>query len=219
MALLIKGGHVLGEKSHLAPADILIEGQRIRAVGPQLAAPADVQILEAARFLIVPGLVNAHTHAHNNLLRGIAGRWTLEDLLNHGPALNMNRTPEDHYLSTALGAVEMLKTGCTTAYDLFMAAPAPTLDDVEAVVRGYTEVGVRAIVAPAVADIPFYDTVPGLLDLLPKELRRRAETITAAPTAGLVELTRETIRRWHGSAGGRLRIAVSPTIPTQCTEE
>jgi cytosine/adenosine deaminase-related metal-dependent hydrolase len=82
--------------------------------------------------LVLPGLVNAHTHAHNNLFKGLGDNWTLEDLLNHGPALNGNRTPEDHYLSAAIGAVEMLKNGCTAAYDLFMAAPAPTAEDIEA---------------------------------------------------------------------------------------
>jgi guanine deaminase len=220
MAMLLRGGQVLdGATGALDTRDVLIEDDTIKGVGPRFTAPAGTEVLDASPFIVVPGLINTHTHAHNNLLRGIAGRWTLEDLLNHGPALNMNRTPEDHYLSTALGAVEMLKTGCTSAYDLFMAAPAPTLDDIEAVMRAYTDVGMRAIVAPAVADIAFYDTVPGLLDLLPKDVRRRAEAITAAPTAGLIELTRATIRRWHGAASGRLRTAVSPTIPTQCTEE
>jgi 5-methylthioadenosine/S-adenosylhomocysteine deaminase len=136
MALLIRGGHVLGaETGRLALADVLVEGERISTVGPSLAAPADAEILEAAGFLVVPGFANAHTHAHNNLLRGLAGRWTLEDLLNHGPALNASRTAEDHYLSAALGAVEMLKTGCTSAYDLFIAVPAPGPEDVESVVR------------------------------------------------------------------------------------
>lgn len=220
MALLLRGGQVLdGATGALDTRDVLIDGDVIKEVGARLASPAGAEIIDASPFIVIPGLINTHTHAHNNLLRGIAGRWTLEELLNHGPALNTNRTVEDHYLSAALGAVEMLKTGCTTAYDLFMGAPAPSLDDIDAVVRAYTDVGMRAVIAPAVADIAFYETVPGLLDLLPKELRRRVETITAAPTAQLMELTREAIRRWHGAASGRLRVAVSPTIPTQCTEE
>src|SRR5258706_12599319 len=190
MAILLRGGQVLdGATGALDTRDVLIEGDAIKEVGARLAAPAAAEVVDASPFIVIPGLINTHTHAHNNLLRGIAGRWTLEALLNHGPALNMNRTPDDHYLSTALGAVEMLKTGCTTAYDLFMGAPAPSLDDLDAVVRAYTEVGMRAVIAPAVADIPFYETVPGLLDLLPKELRRRVEAITASPTAGLIDLT------------------------------
>lgn len=220
MALLIRGGRLLrGDPPALEHADVLVDGDRIAAVGPRLPRAPDAAELDAGGFLVVPGLVNAHTHAHNNLLRGLAGRWTLEDLLNHGPALNANRTADDHYLSAAIGALEMLKTGCTTAYDLFMAVPAPTVEDMEAIARAYTDVGMRAVLAPAVADVPFYATVPGLMDLLPAGLRRTVESIRAAPTAELLRLSGETIRRLTGAGGGRIRIALAPTIPTQCTDE
>jgi 5-methylthioadenosine/S-adenosylhomocysteine deaminase len=220
VALLIRGGRVLrGSDSGLEEADVLVDGDRIAAVAPQLAGPAAAELLDARAFLVLPGLINAHTHAHNNLLRGLAGRWTLEDLLNHGPALNANRTAEDHYVSAAIGAVEMLKTGCTTAYDLFMAIPAPGGPDMDAVARAYTDVGMRAVLAPAVADIAFYETVPGLVELLPKELRRAVEALRPAPTAGLLHLVADAIRRLHGAAGGRIRVGLAPTIPTQCTDE
>jgi guanine deaminase len=219
VALLLHGGQVLrGPGPALERADVLVEGDRIAAVAPSLPRPAGAEAIDAAAFLIAPGLVNAHTHAHNNLLRGLADRWTLEDLLNHGPALNAGRTPEDHYLSAALGAAEMLKSGCTAAYDLFMAAPAPTLDDLDAVVRAYADVGVRAVVAPAVADLPFHGTVPGLMDRLPDDLRRRVEALAASPAETLLRLGEDAIRRFHGSAGGRVRIALAPTIPTQCSD-
>jgi len=166
----------------------------------------------------LPGLVNAHTHAHNNLLKGLGDNWTLEDLLNHAPALLSNRTPEDQYLSAAIGAVEMLKNGCTAAYDLFMAAPAPTAEGVEAIVRAYIDVGLRAVIAPAMADLVFYQTVPGLFDLLPPDLRRTVEGMQTAPTEGLLQIAAETVRRWHGTASGRISVAVAPTIPGQCSD-
>lgn len=222
MSLLIRGGQVLrGAGPSLERSDVLVDGDRIVAVGPSLSGPAGAGAdeLDANAFLVVPGLVNAHTHAHNNLLRGLAARWTLEDLLNHGPALNANRTVEDHYLSAAIGAVEMLKTGCTTAYDLFMAAPAPTVAAMDAVARAYADAGMRAVLAPAVADLLFYECVPDLMTLLPGELRRRVEAMRPSPTAALLRLGEETIRRLHGTAGGRIRIALAPTIPTQCTDE
>src|SRR5687768_7988837 len=196
MAFLVRGGQVLrGDSPALERADVLVEGDRITAVGARLSRPPADGDIDASGFIVTPGLVNTHTHGHNNLLRGLAGRWTLEDLLNHGPALNSNRTVEDHYLSAAIGAIEMLKTGCTTAYDLFMAIPAPTVEDVEAIARAYTDVGMRAVVAPAVADIAFYEVVPGLMDLLPKQLRTSVERLQAAPTAELLRLNAETIRR------------------------
>lgn len=220
MAMLIRGGQVLtGAGNGLAPADVLVDGDRIRAVGPRLSAPGDARVLDATGRLVLPGLVNAHTHAHNTLLKGLADRWTLEDLLTHGAALNANRTLEEQYLAAALNAVEMLKTGCTAAYDLFMAVPAPTDEGVEAVVRAYADVGLRAVLAPAVADMVFFRTVPGLLDLLPADLRATVEDVQAAPTDGLLRLTEAGVRRWHGAAGGRIRMHVAPTIPGQCTDD
>jgi 5-methylthioadenosine/S-adenosylhomocysteine deaminase len=220
MALLIRRGQVLNAtRTALETADVLIEGEQIVAVGCKLSSPPGTEELNATGHLILPGLVNAHTHAHNNLFKGLADNWTLEDLLTHGPALNGCRTPEDHYLSAAIGAIEMLKTGCTAAYDLFMAVPAPSAEVVEAVVRAYIDVGLRAVVAPAVADATFYRAVPDLFELLPPALRQTVEQIQADPTAGLLQLTEKTIRLWHGAAGGRIRVAAAPTIPGQCSDD
>jgi 5-methylthioadenosine/S-adenosylhomocysteine deaminase len=220
VAILLHGGHVLrGRPLATERADVLIEGDRIAAVGRVEPRPAGAQEIDARDFLIIPGLINAHTHAHNNLLRGLAGRWTLEDLLNHGPALNAGRTAEDNDLAATIGAIEMLKTGCTTAYDLFMAPPAPTVEDLEAVARGYAAIGMRAVIAPAVADMPFWSSVPGLMELLPADLRKRLAEVRAMPAAALLTLSEMSIRRLHGMAGGRIRAAIAPTIPTQCSDE
>ncbi|MGH7420015.1 MAG: amidohydrolase family protein [Candidatus Rokuibacteriota bacterium] len=220
MAVLIRGGQVLaGAPAALGRADLLIEGDRITAVGPALTAPAGAQEIDATGRIVLPGLGNAHTHAASHLARGRAGSWTLEDLLIHSPANSGFRTPEDEYLSAAIGAIEMLKTGCTSAYDLYMAVPAITDLAFEAVVRAYTDVGMRVVLAPAVADVVFYQTVPGLADRLPADLRSAVEDIRPSPTKGLLDLTERAIRRWHGSAGGRVRVAVAPTIPNQATDE
>jgi guanine deaminase len=77
----------------------------------------------------------------------------------------------------------------------------------------------RAVLAPAMADVVFYQTVPGLLDLLPADLRGVVAGMQPAPTKGLLELTERIIRRWHGAAEGRVRTAVAPTIPNQATDE
>ena len=134
--LLIAGGEVLAGAGR-APerADVLIDSARIERIGPGLAVPEGTHRLDASGMVVVPGLVNAHTHGHNNLARGMAGRWTLEVLISFGPAIQANRTPEDHYLSAALGAIEMLQTGATAAYDLYMAVPAADADVLEQVVQ------------------------------------------------------------------------------------
>jgi 5-methylthioadenosine/S-adenosylhomocysteine deaminase len=215
---IIRGGRVL-VGPELVRADVLIENDRIAAVGAAVTAPVTAREIDATNRLVVPGLMNAHTHAASHLARGRAGSWTLEDLLVHAPANYAFRSPEDEYLSAAIGAIEMLKTGCTAAYDLYMAMPAITSEAMEAVVRAYADSGMRAVIAPAVADVVFYRTVPGLLDLLPADLRRVVDAIQPAPTKGLLELTEQVIRRWHGAAEGRIHTAVAPTIPNQATDE
>jgi 5-methylthioadenosine/S-adenosylhomocysteine deaminase len=220
MATLIRGGQVLtGAPAALQRADVLVEGDRIAALGPTLAAPAGARVIEAADRIVLPGMGNAHTHASSHLARGRVGSFTLEDLLTYSPANSGFRTPDDEYLSAAIGAIEMLKTGCTSAYDLYIAVPAITDETLAAVVQAYTDVGVRVVLAPAVADVVFYQIVPGLADLLPPDLRRTVQDIQPSPTKGLLDLTERAIRRWHGSAEGRIRMAVAPTIPNQATDD
>lgn len=219
-ALLIAGGELLAAGARAAErADVLIDGTRIARVSPDLAAPEGARRLDATGMIVVPGLVNAHTHGHNNLARGMAGRWTLEVLISFGPALQANRTPEDHYLSAAVGAIEMLQTGATAAYDLYMAVPAADEEVLEPVVQAYEDVGLRVVLAPSIADGPFHRMMPGLLDAVPPHLSRRLERVAAMPARRALELTTSAIRRFDGRAGGRVRIAASPSIPGQCSDE
>jgi guanine deaminase len=217
-ALVVRGGRVLVGRE-LVAADVLVEGDRIAAVAPAAPAPEGARVVDATGRLVLPGLINAHTHAASHLARGRAARWTLEDLLVHAPANYAFRSPEDDYLSAAIGCIEMLQTGCTAAYDLYMAVPAITDEAMEAVARAYADLGMRVVLAPAVADVVFFQTVPGLAEHLPPDLRRTVDGMRPAPTKGLLELTDRVIRRWHGAAGGRIRAAVAPTIPNQATDE
>ena len=168
---------------------------------------------------MIPGLINAHTHGHNNLARGLAGRWTLEHLISFGPAIQANWTADDHYLSAALGAVEMIRTGATAAYDLYMAMPVADESVLEPVVSAYRDVGLRVVLAPSMADGPFHRIMPGLLDLVPANVARRLERLAAIPTTRVLELAQSAIRRFDGAASGRVRVAVSPSIPGLCSDE
>ena len=88
---VVRNGRVLDIKGHCAPhADILIEGDSIAGVGaPGLAAPADAVVVDASDRLIHPGLINAHTHGHGNLSKGMGDRFTLEGLNYKGISLEL----------------------------------------------------------------------------------------------------------------------------------
>jgi cytosine/adenosine deaminase-related metal-dependent hydrolase len=75
---MLRGGRVLDIAAGAAePADILVEDDTIRGIGPPgCPAPADPVEIAAARRLLHPGLVNAHTHGHGNLAKGMGDRWT-----------------------------------------------------------------------------------------------------------------------------------------------
>src|SRR5437660_2306402 len=126
----VRGGRVLDIAAGSAePADILIEDDTIREIGPPgCAAPDGATQIDAARRLIHPGLIHAHTHSHGNLAKGMGDRWTLELLLTAAPWLGGNRGAEDIQLSAQLGAAEMLLKGCTACYDLFFEWPVPSRD-------------------------------------------------------------------------------------------
>src|SRR5437773_10717118 len=112
-ATVIRGGRLLDVRAHRAhPADVLIAGDSIAEIGaPGLAAPAGATVVDARGMLLHPGLINAHTHAHGNLAKGMGDRWTLELLLTAGPWIGRGRTQEDRYLSATIGAVEMVLKG------------------------------------------------------------------------------------------------------------
>ena len=219
--LLVEGGEVLAGPGRASERlDVLVQDGRIERVGAQLDVPADTPRLDASELIVMPGLINVHTHGHNNLSRGLAGgRWTLEHLVSFGAALQGNRTAEDHYLSAALGAMEMLATGVTSAYDLYMAIPAADEEVIEAVVAAYTDVGLRVVLAPSLADGPFHTLMPGLLDIVPSTNARRLARLEAVPTRRVLEMTDAAVRRFHGAASGRVSMAVSPSIPGLCSDE
>ena len=218
--LVIRGGRVVDAARHVAePADILIDGDQIATVGaPGITAPADARVIDARGLLMMPGLVNAHTHSHGNLGKGTGDRWTLELLLNAGPSISGHRTVEDKYLSALIGAVEMVRKGCTAAYDLMVEFPVPSPDGLDAVARAYADVGMRAVVAPMIADRTFFQAIPGLFDAVPGELRSGVERLALAPWRETVAAVRKVLDGWKHDRS-RIAPAVAPTIPLHCSDE
>src|SRR5713101_8032262 len=217
---ILRGGLVLDIRAGTAePADILIEDDTIREIGPPgCPAPEEAREISAARRLIHPGLVNAHTHSHGNLAKGMGDRWTLELLLTAAPWLGGNRGAEDIQLSAMLGAVEMVLKGCTACYDLFFEWPAPSPDGMSLVASAYAEVGMRAVIAPMVADRSFYEAIPGLADALPASLQQQVAALRLAPGDATVAAIRAILRDWSFDRD-RIRPAVAPTIPHHCSDE
>src|SRR5258706_15399415 len=121
MPTLIRGGRVLrGDLKTCDVADLLIDGGVIQAIEPpDTITSQNAEIVGAADRLLVPGLVNGHTHSHGALGKGLVGdRVSLEVFLSGASAVSGNRGLADKKLSATLSAVELVRKGCTAAFDL-----------------------------------------------------------------------------------------------------
>jgi 5-methylthioadenosine/S-adenosylhomocysteine deaminase len=144
--ILIQGGRVItmapGEPD-LPQADILVEDDRIAAIGPGLTAD-DAEIVDAAGRIIIPGLVNAHLHTWQTALRGVSADWTLLEYFRWVHAgLATQFTPDDIRIGTLAGALNQINCGTTTLGDWCHNNPTPAHTD--AAIEGLRESGIRAI--------------------------------------------------------------------------
>ena len=119
MSLLLRGGSVVTQDAsrRVIMGDVLVEDGRIAAVGAVDAA-AD-EVIDCTRCAVLPGLINAHHHVANTLLRGIADDVPLEALLEKAFAVDAKFTRRDVQLGALLGCVEMIRSGTTSFHDLF----------------------------------------------------------------------------------------------------
>ena len=214
---IIRGGKLLDiAKRKAAPADILIKGDIVAEIGrPGLAAPAGAAVIDAKNRLMHPGLINAHTHGPGNLGKGMGDLWSLELLLTAGPWIGGGRSLEDKHLSATIGAAEMVMKGCTAAYDLAAEFPLPSVDGLSAMAKAYEEVGMRAVLAPMVADLSFFEAIPGLMERLSPSLQKEVESFRLAPWKATAGQIRKALQKWPFE---KVSLAVAPTIPHHCTD-
>ena len=217
--IVMRGGLVLDAAQFLGRADVLIRNGLIAAVGAAgMGAPDDAVTIDASRKLLHPGLVNAHTHGHGNLSRSMGDRWTLELLLAAAPHMSPYTSVEEKRISATIGAAEMLLKGCTACYDLFVEFPLPTEEGIAAVAQAYAQAGMRAVIAPMMADMTLYEAIPGLMEALPTDLRTAIEPLRLPPWQETIERMRAVLRNWQGDRA-IVRPAVAPTIPLHCRDE
>jgi 5-methylthioadenosine/S-adenosylhomocysteine deaminase len=163
--LLITGGTVVtvdGKFSVFSPGAVAVREGRILAVGP--AADVNARYAARARYdaagkIVLPGLVNTHTHAAMTLLRGIADdlpldRWLTENIF---PAEGKNVSPGFVYDGTLLGALEMIQGGTTAFADMYYFESD--------VARAVDKAGLRAVLGETFIDFPVPDhkDLPGTL--------------------------------------------------------
>ena len=217
--MVLRGGLVVDAAEGFAQrADILVAGDRIATLGaPGMTVPEGTAERDAAGFIVMPGLVNAHTHGHGSFGKGRGDLWSLELLLNAGPWISARRNNQDKYLATLLNAAEMVRRGCTAVYDLTWEQPRPSLEGMHQVAQAYSDIGMRALITPMMADLSFYDIVPGLREALPDDLGRTVDGWRLDPYRAALDACREVLATWPFDTD-QLRFGIAPTIPMHCTD-
>ncbi|MGF1647077.1 MAG: amidohydrolase family protein [Kineosporiaceae bacterium] len=155
---LIRGGWVLtaapeGSEVPGAVADgaVLVAGERVVAVGPYAelrAAHPDAGEAGGPHDLVVPGFVNTHGHFSEGLLAGVAEGYTLWEWIHALIEPCMAHVGRDEaFVGTQLAGIQMLRSGITTASDLFYCEPGGDEPVTPEVVRALEELNLRGVVA------------------------------------------------------------------------
>src|SRR3954469_17459207 len=149
---LIRGGYILTLDptiGDLPNADVLIDGDKIAAVGPGLSAGPHANVIDARNRIVMPGFVDTHRHTWQTPVRGVLPSCTLDEyfagMLNN---IGIQYRPDDVYIANLMGALEAINAGITTLLDWSHVNNTPEHSD--AAVAGLTEAGIRAIYAHGV---------------------------------------------------------------------
>ena len=174
VTLIVTGGTVLTEndvRQVLSPGAIAINGTDIVDVG----TPAEIaarytatQTIDARDQVVLPGLINTHTHAPMVMFRGLADDLALMDWLQKYifPAEAKTVSPEFVRTGTRLAALEMIQSGTTTYADMYYFE--------EEIAKATKEAGLRGVLGQTIIQFPVADAKT------PAEGLARAETFIKA---------------------------------------
>src|SRR5437870_7868334 len=169
---------------------VAIAGDSIAAVGPGAETYAAADTIDCGGRVVMPGLVNAHTHVPMTLLRGLADDLRLDVWL-MGYMMPVERefvSPDFVTLGTKLGCAEMIRSGITCFADMYYFE--------EAIAEATAEAGMRALCGQTVLRFPTPD---------------------ATSYEDSLARARDFIERWRGHP--LVVPAPAPHAPYTCTAE
>jgi 5-methylthioadenosine/S-adenosylhomocysteine deaminase len=189
--IIIKNAYVLTmdpERGDLKNGTVVIEDGKITEIGKKTDESAET-VIDAKNSVVMPGLVNTHTHAAMTLFRGYADDLQLADWLEgHIWPAEAKLTAEDVYKGSLLACLEMIRSGTTSFADMYFY-----MDETAKAVEAS---GLRASLCHGLIEL--WNEEKGETDL--KEGKR-------------------FVRAWQGAADGRIKTMYGPHAPNTCSEE
>ena len=147
--VVLRGGTVLpmqDSRQVLHRTDVLVVGDRIAAVGPDLPVPDGTAVVDATDGIVMPGMIDTHRHMWQTAMRGYGADWTLTQYfvwyyLESGKLFR----PEDVHAGNLLAAIEAVDAGVTTVVD--WSHGLQTVDHADAAVDALRSVPGRFVLA------------------------------------------------------------------------
>ncbi|MCI8847309.1 MAG: amidohydrolase [Lachnospiraceae bacterium] len=129
-----------GEKDEVRKTCIYIEGNRIAAVGEKPEGFREDKVIDGQDRLVIPGLINCHTHSYMAFMRNVADDLSFMDwLFGTIDPIEQQMTDEDTYWGACLAIIEMIKSGTTCFNDMQM--------NIHQTTRAVKESGMRAVIS------------------------------------------------------------------------
>jgi len=201
------------------PVDISISGGQIVSIDPASDQPMLPGDLDAHGRLVVPGTINGHQHSHEHFQKGRLENLPLEIWTHY---LRSPRpvpwTPRQVYLRTLIGAIEALRSGCTTLVDDLSLGAALPRDLLAAVHQAYEDVGIRALVGLAMFDKPVDSHFPWVDEECSPTALSLLRSIPVPAADAQLGLCQELIEARHPSQH-RVATVLSASAPHRCTDD
>lgn len=128
-----------GAEDVIQETSLYIEGDRIAAIGDEPAGFSEDKVIDGKDKLVIPGLINCHTHSYMSFMRNVADDLSFMDwLFGTIDPIEQQMTDEDTYWGANLAIIEMMKSGTTCFNDMQM--------NIHQTTRAVKESGMRAVV-------------------------------------------------------------------------
>jgi guanine deaminase len=191
---------------------MLVTQGRITALEPHGRIPrtAAQDVFDASGRLVLPGLVNAHSHSYGQVCRHSLNDDTLEPWLARAMVYAQGMTASDSALAARLHAADALRNGVTLLLDHARLAP----DHLDATLDAYAESGLRVALAPQIGDRTIADSLP-VIDPALHAAIAAADRWKPRPASALIEMMEALVRRTAG--GDFVRPVVGPSTAERCT--
>ena len=142
MGIVIKDALTIlpqGEEDVIRETSLYIEGDRIAAIGDKPAGLCEDKVIDGKDKLVIPGLINCHTHSYMSFMRNVADDLSFMDwLFGTIDPIEQQMSDEDTYWGANLAIIEMMKSGTTCFNDMQM--------NIHQTTRAVKESGMRAVI-------------------------------------------------------------------------